>query len=184
MAEILVGVSTWLVIAWITPIGRVTTKAKAKSIPRHGCCTSVFHKKHYYGCSQTIKWETITVVLAYKPSWVYHTHLILHYPLLICSVSICLCKKETMSQSRVYDCDSLFNKGVRNEFTIKAMKAAYQPWNSATWVRVAVNLVKPDPIDNAKRGLRYNLPYFCPLNVNNWLENIGNFLSSKVLNFQ
>ena len=32
----------WLVVAWMTPMGRVTTKAraKAKSIPHHGSCTS------------------------------------------------------------------------------------------------------------------------------------------------
>jgi hypothetical protein len=75
MAEILVGVSTWLVIASMTPIGRATTKAKAKakSIPhRHGYCTSVFHTKPLLvwiiPCSQTIKWGTVTVLLAYKPS--------------------------------------------------------------------------------------------------------------------
>jgi hypothetical protein len=41
------GRNTWLVVAWMTPIGRVTTeaKAKAKSIPHHGSCTSTFHTK-------------------------------------------------------------------------------------------------------------------------------------------
>jgi len=52
MTEILIGVSTWFVVAWMTPTGRVTTKVKpkAKSIPHHGSYTSVFPtKSHCYG---------------------------------------------------------------------------------------------------------------------------------------
>lgn len=38
---------TWLVVAWMTPMGRVTMKArpKAKIIPHQGSCTSFFHMK-------------------------------------------------------------------------------------------------------------------------------------------
>jgi len=37
------------------------------------------------------------------------------------------CEKETMTVSRVYDCDSLINEGVRSKYIIKAMREAYQP---------------------------------------------------------
>jgi len=74
MAEILIGVSTWLVVAWMTPIGRVTTKAKpkAKSIPHNSSCTSVFHTKPLLwikSCSQGVRNKYIIKAMraAYQP---------------------------------------------------------------------------------------------------------------------